>query len=70
MGERRIELGTFSAFLSDRSCFSSTAMLSLRFFTMSAGDLWDLPNGNGMVTGYQEQQRSEWSTCPCARREC
>lgn len=43
------QIHTFSAFLSEMSCFSRTAMLSFRFFTMSAGDLWDFPNGNGMA---------------------
>lgn len=46
---------TFSAFLSEMSCFSSTVMLSLRFFTMSAGDLWDLPKGKGMAKSYHDQ---------------
>ena len=49
---------TFSAFLSEMSCFSSTVMLSLRFLTMSAGDLWDLPKGKGMAEGYHEQPGS------------
>lgn len=35
------------------SCFSRTAMLSFRFFTMSAGDLWDLPKGNGMIANHK-----------------
>lgn len=53
---------TFSAFLSEMSCFSSTVMFSLRFLTMSAGDLWDLPKGKGMVESYHEQPGSGLST--------
>ena len=53
---------TFSAFLSEMSCFSSTVMLSLRFLTMSAGDLWDLPKGKGMAQSYHEQPGSGLST--------
>lgn len=44
------------------SCFSSTVMLSLRFLTMSAGDLWDLPKGKGMAERYHEQPGSGLST--------
>lgn len=37
-------------------------MLSLRFLTMSAGDLWDLPKGKGMAQSYHEQPGSGLST--------
>ena len=56
------------------SGFSSTAMLSLRLLMMSAGDLWDLPKGKGMVESYLEQQDSGLSTwgtkCKTGSKPC
>jgi len=35
-GIKDVQMYTFSAFLSEMSCFSKTAMLSFKFFTISA----------------------------------